>query len=146
MSALDVRQPATRSELGVWPDLADPLVRQELTPSALGAMERLADRWGLGVKQVGDLLGGVASSTWHSWKARPPAELSMDQLTRMSLLLGIFTALQVLHPGELADTWVARPNTNEIFAGRTPLQCMIDGGIPVMVEVRRLLDGRRGGL
>lgn len=121
-------------------------MRQKLTPSAIGAVDRLADRWGLTVKQVGDLLGGVASSTWHAWKVKPPAELSMDQLTRVSLLLGIFTALHVLHAGELADTWVTRPNTNEIFAGRTPLQSMIDGGIPAMVEVRKLLDGQRGGL
>lgn len=146
MSILDVRRPATRSELGTWPDLSDSGVRQELTPSAIGAIERLTDRWGLTVKQVGDLLGGVGSSTWHAWKAKPPAELSMDQLTRVSLLLGIFTALHVLHPGELADTWVTRPNTNELFRGRTPLLCMIEGGIPTMVEVRRLLDGRRGGL
>lgn len=146
MGVLDVSKPATRSELGEWPYLADPVVRQELTPSAIGAMDRLTDQWGLTVKETGDLLGGVAPSTWHAWKSRPPAEMSMDQLTRVSLLLGIFTALHVLHPGELADTWVGRPNTNEIFSGRTPLQSMIDGGIPVMVEVRRLLDGRRGGL
>ena len=64
----------------------------------------------------------------------------------MSLLLGIYTALHVLHPGQLADEWVQRPNSNPQFAGRTPLQAMLSGGIPAMLEVRALLDGRRGGL
>jgi len=67
-------------------------------------------------------------------------------LTRVSLLLGIYTSLHVLHPDELADSWIARPNTNPIFGHRTPLQAMIDGGIPAMVQLRSLLDGRRGGL
>jgi hypothetical protein len=64
----------------------------------------------------------------------------------VSLLLGIYTALHVLHAGALADEWVRRPNTNPIFGGRAPLQAMLAGGIPVMIEVRGLLDGRRGGL
>lgn len=146
MSVLDVREPASRFEVGQWPDLGDPVRRAELTPAALAGMGRLADRWQLTVRQVGDLLGGVSPSTWHAWKSTPPVELGVDQLTRVSLLLGIYTALHVLHRGELADQWVSRPNTNRIFAGRTPLQAMIDGGIPVMISVRTLLDGRRGGL
>jgi hypothetical protein len=143
---LDVRAPASRLEVGAWPDLNDARRRVELTPVALKGMGRLADRWHLTVRQVGDLLGGVAPSTWHAWKATPPAELSVDQLTRVSLLLGIYTALHVLHPGNLADEWVARPNSNRLFSGRTPLQAMIEGGIPTLIEVRTLLDGRRGGL
>jgi hypothetical protein len=146
MTALDVRSPATRAEVGEWPDLNDPRRRAELTPAALKAMRRLADSWHLSVKQAGDLLGGVPSSTWHAWKASLPPELGVDQLTRVSLLLGIYTSLHVLHPGELADSWVSRPNTNVIFGSRTPLQAMIDGGIPALVQVRSLLDGRRGGL
>jgi hypothetical protein len=146
MTIHDVRSPATRFEVGEWPDLNDPGRRAELSPAALKAARRLAERWHLSVKQIADLLGGVPSSTWHAWRASPPPELGVDQLTRVSLLLGIYTSLQVLHPGELADSWIARPNTNPIFGSRTPLQAMVDGGIPTMVQVRSLLDGRRGGL
>ena len=146
MTLQEVRSPAAQFEVGEWPDLNDPSRRRALTPAALKAARRLADRWRLSVKQIGDLLGGVPSSTWHAWKSSPPPEFGVDQLTRVSLLLGIYTSLQVLHPGELAHSWIARPNTNPIFRGRTPLQAMIDGGIPTMVEVRTLLDGRRGGL
>lgn len=146
MTLMDVRTPATRSEVGTWPDLALASRRAELTPAALKGLMRLADRWHLAVPQVTGLLGGMSASAWHAWKSKPPVELSMDQLTRVSLLLGIYTALHVLHPGELADEWVMRPNSNPIFAGRTPVQAMIDDGIPMLIEVRVLLDGRRGGL
>jgi hypothetical protein len=33
-----------------------------------------------------------------------------------------------------------------MFAGRTALAYMISGGLPAMQAVRRLLDGRRGGM
>ena len=146
MTLLDVRAPATRFEIGGWPDLNEAAKRAELTPAAVKAVVRLAQRWRLSVKQVGDLLGGVSASTWHSWKSNPPVELGVDQLTRVSLLLGIYTSLHVLHPGELADEWVRRPNSNPIFAGRPPLDIMTEQGIPALLTVRALLDGRRGGL
>ena len=146
MVALDIGSPAARFEVGEWPDLTNAQSRAAMTPTAVRAMTTLADIWGLTIRQIGDLLGGIPASTWHSWKANPPAELSVDQLTRVSLLLGMFTALHVLHAGPIANTWIALPNSNRIFAGRSPLQAMIDGGIPAMAEVRALLDGRRGGL
>ena len=46
----------------------------------------------------------------------------------------------------MADCWVRLPNTGPLFAGRTPVQAMIDGGIPLMLEVRRHVDALRGGL
>ena len=146
MHTLDIRTPATRSEVGPWPDLADSATRAELTPAAVRGLVRLAGAWHLTTTDVTALLGGIAPSTWHAWKRTAPAELTMDQLTRISLLLGIYTALHVLHAGPLADAWVSRPNTNALFAGRTPLAAMCTGGIPVLIEVRALLDGRRGGL
>jgi hypothetical protein len=146
MTTLDVRAPAARFEVGQWPDLNDARRRAELTPAALKALARLQERWHLSVKQIGDLLGGVPASTWHSWRTSPPADLGVDQLTRVSLLLGIYTALHVLHAGDLADEWVKRPNTNPIFDGRAPIDVMVDKGIPAMLAVRALLDGRRGGL
>lgn len=147
MSVPDVRAPVTRFEVGEWPDLTNRDKRTAMTPAAVKAMARLAERWGLTVTQVGQLLGGVSASSWHSWQQHTPrSALSTDQLTRVSLLLGTYTALHVLHPGALADEWVKRPNSNPIFGGSTPLDVMLAGGIPAMLQVRALLDGRRGGL
>lgn len=147
MSIVDVRVPASRYEVGDWPDLRDGATRSELTPVSIQAMVRLGEAWNLSVAEIVDLLGGVAQSTWYAWQQSSSKKpLTADQLTRVSLLLGIYTSLRILHDGPLANEWVQRPNRNPIFGGRTPLQAMIEGGIPVMVEVRALLDGRRGGL
>jgi hypothetical protein len=137
--------PATRYEAVAWPDLSQAPERARLTPAAVRGMRRLADEWGLTVDQVGALLGDVPASTWHAWVKTPPRDLGVDRLTRVSLLLGIYAALQVLYPGPLANQWVSRPNTNVAFAGRTPLDVMIAGGIGALERVRSLVDARRGG-
>ena len=67
-------------------------------------------------------------------------------MTRLSYLVGIFKALNILYGERLADEWVSLPNDNVVFGGRTPLSYMIAGGVPAMQTVRRLLDARRGGV
>jgi hypothetical protein len=65
---------------------------------------------------------------------------------RISYLTGIFKALNILYGEKLADEWIQLPNSNRIFAERTPLDYMTRGGVPAMQTVRRLLDARRGGM
>jgi uncharacterized protein (DUF2384 family) len=75
--------------------------------------------------------------------------LSHDELTRVSLLIGIFKALNILFSQKLADQWVSRPNSNpmfrNMFRNAAPLELLVRGGVPGMIGVRRLLDSRRGG-
>lgn len=93
------------------------------------------------------LLGGITNGPFYEMKKNPKNKvLDTDQMFRISYLLGIFKAINILHGRELADEWVQLPNTNILFGGNTPLQYMIAGGIPAMQNVRRLLDGRRGGV
>lgn len=66
-------------------------------------------------------------------------------LRRVSYLVGIFKALNILYSEELADRWMQLPNKNRIFGGDTPLAYLIRGGLPAFQTVRRLLDARRGG-
>lgn len=138
--------PASRYEVPDLPDLSDPARRQALTPAALRALVQLAEQWRLTTEQTTRLLGDVPSSTWFVWKGKAPDDIGTDRLTRVSLLLGIYTALHALHSAELADQWVKLPNKNALFGGRPPLEYMQRGGIPALIAVRALLDGRRGGL
>jgi len=46
----------------------------------------------------------------------------------------------------MADRWIRLRNSGRLFGNRTPIETMIDGGIPVMIEVRRYVDALRGGL
>jgi len=109
------------------------------------AFFNLAKKWGLNVTQQRGLLGWPAASTYHKYKCGNVSALSFDTLTRISLLLGIYKVLHILYPQpELADSWLKLRNSNPMFAGKAPLDLMLDTGIDAMYAVRRLLDGRRG--
>ena len=120
--------------------------RARLTPAALEAFRNLVLVWKLTGDDAAALLG-VSASTWDrirgaSWKQ----SLSQDQLTRVSALVGIYKGLHLLFADGMADRWPTLPNAGQLFSSRSPVATMIDGGIPVMLEVRRYVDALRGGL
>ena len=127
-------------------DITSPQERKRLGPSALKAFFNIVDRWNLRDEDAMQLLGGMASSTYYAMKKSPRRTLDSDTMLRISYLVGIFKALNILHGKTLADRWITLPNQNPIFRGSTPLRYMIRGGIPAMQVVRRLLDARRGGV
>jgi hypothetical protein len=126
-------------------DLSSRKIQESLSPSALIAFFRLAELWKLRDEDARGLLGGVSNGSYYSLKRRPSKILDQDKLTRISLLLGIFKALNILYSKKLADVWVQLSNNNPMFGGESPLRSMIKGGVPAMIRVRQLLDARRGG-
>ena len=91
------------------------------------------------------LLGGISNGRYYGLKKSRKGPLTQDELTRVSLLIGIFKALNILFSEKLANQWVSRPNSNPMFKNQPPLVLLIQGGMPGMLAVRRLLDSRRGG-
>ena len=90
----------------------------------------------------------MSGSTWDRIKRedRSAAPLSQDQLTRISALTGIFKGLHLLFADEMANRWPRLQNEGPLFGRRTPIEAMLEGGIPSMIEVRRYIDAVRGGL
>ena len=128
------------------PNLANAEERKRLSPSAMKAFLSIADRWGLNETQARGLLGGIASSTFHAWKTAPSGSgLGQDTLVRISLLLGIYKALNIYFGKPWANRWVVLANRGPLFAGQAPVDYMLQHGQPGMVQVRRLLDAWRGG-
>ncbi len=127
------------------PDLSHPATRARLSPAAIQGFLRIMERWGIKDPDARQLLGGISSGSYYSWKKQPKRLLDQDSLVRISLLLGIFKALNILYSETLADAWITLPNRNPMFRGATPLAYMIQRGQPGMVNVRQLLDARRGG-
>ncbi len=127
------------------PDLTNPDERARLSAPALQGFFNLMSRWGVRDVDARVLLGGMTNGPYYQLKRAPDRVLDIDRLTRVSLLVGIFKALHVLHSAPLADRWVHMPNTNRLFHGTTPLDYMLRGGLPAMLTVRRLLDARRAG-
>jgi hypothetical protein len=120
--------------------------RARLTPAALEAVQNLAVAWKLTGDDAAVLLG-VSPSTWDrirngTWKQ----SLSQDQLTRVSALVGIYKGLHLLFADAMADRWPLLANSGPLFANRSPVAAMAEGGIPAMLDVRRYVDALRGGL
>jgi hypothetical protein len=127
-------------------DLSSRAVQEKLSPVAVRAFFRMSSHWKLRDENARGLIGGISNGSFYQLKRGPTRTLDQDKLTRVSLLVGIFKALNILYSTKLADAWVQLPNSNPIFGGQTPLTYMLKGGVPSMVRVRQLLDARRGGL
>lgn len=138
--------PRTQYEPSPLVDLQTRSARQRLSPSALRAFFNILDRWEVQDEIARELLGGISNGTLYAIKRNPKKRvLNADELLRVSYLIGIFKALNILYSDRLADSWIQRPNSNPIFTGATPLAYIRKGGLPALQTVRRLLDARRGG-
>jgi hypothetical protein len=127
-------------------NFADPKARERLSATALKAFIKLAKNWDLTNPEAAALLG-VSPSTWDRIKRGDRAEaLNQDQLTRISALIGTFKGLHLLFADKMADRWPQLSNKGPLFANRRPIDAMIEGGIPRMLEIRRYIDAVRGGL
>jgi hypothetical protein len=126
-------------------DLSDKDVQKRLSPAAVKAFLKLRELWELRDEDARQLLGGISNGAFYELKKSVRARLDQDRLTRISILTGIFKALNILYSKKLADRWMQLPNENPMFAGDTPLAYITKGGLPAMLRVRQLLDSRRGG-
>jgi len=120
--------------------------RKGLSGPALRTFFRIAALWGLSVDEQMTLLGVTARSTFFKWKKNSNTVLPKDALERISYVLGIYKALQILLPDEkAADEWMKRPNTAPPFGGRSALDRMMSGQVADLFVVRQYLDAQRGG-
>jgi hypothetical protein len=126
-------------------DLSSKDVQKRLGPPAVKAFLKIRDLWELRDEDARQLLGGISNGAFYELKRKARGTLDQDRLTRISLLTGVFKALNILYSKKLADSWVQLPNANPMFEGAAPLAYMIKGGLPAMLRVRQLLDSRRGG-
>src|SRR5271155_3055548 len=125
-------------------DLSDREVLKDLTPASVRAFLKIRELWELRDEDARNLLGGMSNGAFYELKRKARGTLDQDRLTRISILTGIFKALNILYSKKLADRWVQLPNDNPMFEGATPLTYMMKGGLPAMLRVRQLLDARRG--
>lgn len=120
--------------------------RKGLSGPALRTFFRIAELWGLSVDEQMTLLGVTARSTFFKWKKDPNTVLPRDTLERISYIVGVYKALQILLPNEkAADEWVKRPNEAPVFAGQSALDRMLSGQVADLFVVRQYLDAQRGG-
>jgi Protein of unknown function (DUF2384) len=118
---------------------------KDLSGAALKAFFRIAELWKLDTREQQILLGSPAPSTFFKWKKELAGSLSRDVLERISYVLGIYKALQILLPDpRRADGWVHEPNAAPLFGGESALSRMLGGNVSDLYVVRQYLDAQRG--
>jgi len=113
--------------------------------AGLRAFANIAERWSLTVAEQLKLLGIPSRSTFFKWRREREPRVPQDTLERLSYLLGIYKALQILLPdARAADEWVRKPNAAAPFGGRSALERMLSGQVADLYVVRQYLDAERG--
>jgi hypothetical protein len=141
-----------RGEASVIPRVnPKPYADAEKGGAALRAFFKLSDLWDLNQAQQQRLLGNPGRSTLARWKAKAAdgkdVDIGADRLERMSYLLGVHKALNILYTRpELAARWLHHLNKDSYFGDRAPLEFMLRGGAVVdLYRVRSYLDDMLGG-
>jgi len=113
--------------------------------AGLRAFTQIAELWHLSISEQLALLGITSRSTYFKWRREAQPKLPRDTLERLSYLLGIYKALQLLLPdAPAADEWIRRPNEALLFGGRSALNRMLSGNVADLFLVRQYLDAQRG--
>ena len=126
--------------------IANRVDQKSLSGPALRTFFRIAELWSLSVDEQMTLLGMTSRSTYFKWKKDANTVLPKDTLERISYILGIYKALQILLPDEkAADEWVRQSNAASLFNGQSALDRMLSGQVVDLFVVRQYLDAQLTG-
>ena len=117
----------------------------EKSRAALRAFFKIAELWRLDQQEQLALLGQTDPIQLAQWAEGKGPILCRDTLERISYVLGIFQAINVLLPvREYAHAWVREPNEAPIFGGKSALDRMTAGNVSDLYVVRQYLDAEAG--
>lgn len=116
-----------------------------LLAAGLRTFFRLANEWRLSEAEQIILLGSPAEFELARWRSGDVASGSGETLERISLVLGIYKAIQTLLPDRArANHWIRAPNFAPTFSGGSALDQMLRGDIADLRRVRTYLDAQLG--
>jgi len=122
-------------------------MKAELGAPALRSFFAIAERWSLSELEQVRILGLTDRSALRRWKSQAqgpvPVQLKRDTIERISYVLGIYKAINVLLPvRDRADGWIRAANNAPIFGGGSALDRMTAGNVSDLYEVRKYLDAQ----
>jgi hypothetical protein len=108
------------------------------------AFFQIMQAWQVDDSQAQILLGQPSRATFYKYKKGEGGDLNHDALERVSYVLGIYKALQLLFPQpSQADAWMRK--SNAAFGERSALEHALGGRVVDLAEVRAYVDWVRGG-
>ena len=118
-------------------------LKSEINTTALEAFFNICTLWQLKDKEQMILFGTRTESTFYNYKKNKKGILHKDTLERISYIVGIYKALQILFPDEKqSDGWIKK--SNKAFNGKSALDVMLGGNVVDLAEIRNYLDAQRG--
>lgn len=108
---------------------------------------RIMERWGANQKQMIAVLRVSRRTLTRAGEERSETiKLDTDQLDRISYVLNMHATLRIIfdNPTNVYG-FMSRPNENEFFNGRNPLEIIAGGSFMSLHETFRRVDGLRGG-
>jgi hypothetical protein len=116
-----------------------------LSKPALRTFFNIAAAWELSPAEQMRVLSLKCAQTLQSWEQGAVTTISEDTLQPVSLVTGIYRALQILLPNPgAADAWLKKENAAPMFGGRSALDRMVTGDVDDLWSVRRYLDSQLG--
>lgn len=114
-----------------------------LLAPALRTFFRLAEEWQLSELEQCMLLGQPTSSELKAWQRGEIASADDKTLERISYLLGIYKAINLLlqDPPRARD-WLRAPNDAPLFASGSALDRMLSGKVADLASVRAYLESQ----
>lgn len=107
----------------------------------LSAFFNIAKLWELNETEKLRLLGQTDPRVIEAWASGDGPDVSKDTLERISYILGIFKAINILLPiPERANAWMRKPNKAPMLGGQSALERMTAGNVSDLYVVRQYLD------
>lgn len=107
--------------------------------------------WGLSDNEQTILLAPATPTLFPQMKdyflgsCELPPTIDSNGLTRISYIMGIYKALNILLPNaRRASEWLHKPNSATLFEGKSALDLMLQGNVDDLADIRRYLDAERG--
>lgn len=119
--------------------------RARVSGPGLRAFGNIADQFGLSEAERKTLLGDPPRSTYHQWmpKARDIDPLRCHPIRSYGSLPSLVSTrpcTSLFEDQDQAMVWLKGPHKSTLFAGASPMTCMLDGGLDSFMSVRRYLD------
>ncbi|MFS1873311.1 MbcA/ParS/Xre antitoxin family protein [Enterovibrio norvegicus] len=123
-----------------------PITTKQMSVAGFKAANNILKGWGIEASDAMNIMG-LAKSTYHKYKADPErANLTKDQLERVSYLLNIHSALRIVFDNqENVQGFMNMINHNAYFEGRAPIEVIKQGRVADLYEVASRIDVLRSG-
>ncbi|MEZ8028537.1 antitoxin Xre-like helix-turn-helix domain-containing protein [Enterovibrio norvegicus] len=123
-----------------------PITTKQMSVAGFKAANNILKGWGVEASDAMNIMG-LAKSTYHKYKADPEkANLTKDQLERVSYLLNIHSALRIVFDNqENVQGFMNMINNNAYFDGRAPIELIKQGRVADLYEVASRIDALRSG-